>query len=195
MKQVRAGAARGWRQFAVLGATLIAILATGGVAQATTNINVDDGWHNFITAGGVGGASTAGPWAFTSTSVAKVTVTDAFCHGDQFHVYDGDVLLGDTSDVPTEFPACPFQLFFPADARADAALADETFSQGVFYVAPGKHAIEFAVKVLWGDTSTGTGAYLRADSVTVTKNDCKHGGWENYGTLFKNQGACLSTVG
>lgn len=90
---------------------------------------------------------------------------------------------------------CPFQLFFPADARADAAIKDPAFSQGVFYVAPGKHAIEFAVKVLWGDTSTGTGASLRADSVTVTKNDCKQGGWENYGTLFKSQGTCISTVG
>ena len=111
-----------WRYIATMGAALIAVLATSGVANATTNITADSGWQSFITGGGIGGASTAGPWVFTSPTVAKVTVTDAFCHGDEFRVYDKDVLLGETSDVASEFPACPFQLFFPAIARADAAL-------------------------------------------------------------------------
>jgi hypothetical protein len=187
--------ARMWRYIATLGAAMIAVLATSGVANATTNITADSGWQSFITGGGIGGASTAGPWVFTSSTVAKVTVTDAFCHGDEFHVYDNDVPLGETSDVASEFPACPFQLFFPAIARADAAIADPTFSQGVFFVAPGKHAIEFENKALWSETSTGTGAFFRVDSLTVAKQDCKTGGWENYGSLFKNQGACLKVVG
>jgi hypothetical protein len=180
---------------AIIGATVLAVLATAGVANATTKITADSGWQSFITGGGLDGASTAGPWVFTSSSVAKVTVTDAFCRGDEFRVYDKDVLLGETSDVASEFPACPFELFFPATARADAALADATFSHGVFFVAPGSHAIEFENRALWSETSTGTGAFFRVDSVAVTKKDCKQGGWANYGSLFKNQGSCTSLIG
>ena len=119
-------------------------------------------------------------------------MTDAFCHGDEFRVYDKGILLGDTSDVASEFPACPFELFFPAIARADAALADPTFSQGVFFIAPGTHAIEFENKALWSETSTGTGAFFRVDSVMLAKKDCKSGGWMDYGSLFANQGDCVS---
>jgi hypothetical protein len=162
-----------WRLSAIIGAAVLAVVASGGVAQATTKITADAGWESFITGGGIDGASIAGPWVFTSTSVAKVTVTDAFCRGDEFRVYDKDILLGDISEVASEFPACPFELFFPAIARADAALADPTFSQGVFFVAPGTHAI-------------------RVDSVTLAKQDCKNGGWKDYGSLFANQGECVS---
>jgi hypothetical protein len=192
LKHARRHRARNWKLFAITGAALVAALAVIGVANATTKITVDSGWQSFITAGGIDGASTAGPWVFTSTSVAKITVTDAFCHGDEFRVYDKDVLLGETSDVVSEFPACPFELFFPAIARADAALADPTFSQGVFFVAPGTHAIEFENKALWSETSTGTGAFFRVDSIAIDKADCKSNGWLDYGSLFKNQGQCLS---
>jgi hypothetical protein len=181
-----------WKVIATVGAAVLAALAIAGVASATTKITVDSGWQSFITGGGVDGASTAGPWVFTSTTVAKVTVTDAFCRGDEFRVYDRDVLLGETSEVESEFPACPFELFFPALARADAALADPGFSHGVFFVAPGTHAIEFENKALWSETTSGTGAFFRVDSVTVAKTDCKNGGWMNYGNLFKNQGQCAS---
>jgi hypothetical protein len=181
-----------WKVIATVGAAVLAALAITGVASATTKITVDSGWQSFITGGGVDGASTAGPWVFTSTTVAKVTVTDAFCRGDEFRVYDRDVPLGETSEVESEFPACPFELFFPALARADAALADPGFSHGVFFVAPGTHAIEFENKALWSETTSGTGAFFRVDSVTVAKSDCKNGGWMNYGNLFKNQGQCAS---
>jgi hypothetical protein len=182
------------RALAITGATVLALLAATGTANATTKIVPDAGWQSFITGGGIGGASTAGPWTFTTTAVAKLTVTDAFCHGDEFRVLDKDILLGETSDVASEFPACPFQLFFPADARADAAIADPGFSHGEFFVGPGSHAIEFENKALWSETSTGTGAYFRVDSVAVAKSDCKQAGWMNYGTLFKNQGACLTVA-
>ncbi len=191
MKHAR-GKTLKWRLVATISAAVLVAFATAAVANATTKITVDSGWQSFITGGGIDGASTAGPWVFTSTTVARVTVTDAFCRGDEFRVYDKDVLLGETSDVASEFPACPFELFFPALARADAALADPAFSHGVFFVAPGTHAIEFENKALWSETSTGTGAFFRVDSVTVAKTDCKNGGWMNYGNLFKNQGQCSS---
>jgi hypothetical protein len=181
-----------WRLVATVSAAVLIAFATAAVANATTKITVDSGWQSFITGGGIDGASIAGPWVFTSTTVVKVTVTDAFCRGDEFRVYDKDVWLGDTSEVASEFPACPFELFFPPLARADAALADPMFSHGVFFVAPGAHAIEFENKALWSETSTGTGAFFRVDSVTVDKADCKNGGWMNYGNLFKNQGQCTS---
>jgi len=185
-----------WRLVATISAAVLVAFATAAVANATTKITVDSGWQSFITGGGIDGASTAGPWVFTSTTVARVTVTDAFCRGDEFRVYDKDVLLGETSDVASEFPACPFELFFPALARADAALADPAFSHGVFFVAPGTHAIEFENKALWSETSTGTGAFFRVDSVTVAKTDCKNGGWMNFNfpRSFENQGDCVSNI-
>jgi len=193
MKHAR-GRTMKWKLIAAVGAAAVIAFAVAAGAGATTKITVDSGWQSFITGGGIDGASTAGPWVFTSTTVVKVTVTDAFCHGDEFRVYDRDVLLGDTSEVASEFPECPFELFFPALARADAALADPAFSHGVFFVGPGTHAIEFENKALWSETSTGTGAFFRVDSVAVAKSDCKNDGWTNYGALFKNQGQCLSVA-
>jgi len=37
-------------------------------------------------------------------------------------------------------------------------------------------------------------AFFRVDSVTLSKTDCRDGGWMNYGSLFKNQGQCVSLV-
>jgi hypothetical protein len=79
-------------------------------------------------------------------------------------------------------------------ALLDAAIADLAFSHGEFFVGPGPHAIEFENKALWSETSTGTGAYFRVDSVAVAKSDCQQAGWMNYGNLFKNQGACLTVA-
>lgn len=182
------------RAAAIIGAAILALATGVGPASAATTTGVDAGWQSFITSGGLGGTSIAGPYVFTSTGFAKLTVTDAFCHGDEFTVSDNDVALGDTSAVPSEFPACPFRLFFPAIARADAAIADPTFSQGVFFLAPGSHAIDFRIKEIWGPTSTGTGAFFRVDGVSIAKRDCKDDGWRAFGTLFKNQGSCVSAT-
>jgi hypothetical protein len=43
-------------------------------------------------------------------------------------------------------------------------------------------------------TSSGTGAYFRVDSIALDRKDCKRGGWADYGNLFANQGDCV-TVG
>lgn len=165
-----------------------------GAAQAVTHVDVDASWRDFITGGGVGGSSIAGPYDFTSTSVVRVTVTDAFCHGDEFIVYDNGVLLGETSPIAPELHTCPFRLFFPAVARADDAIRDPTFSQGRFYVRPGTHSLDFVNRVMWNDTATGTGAYFRLDSVDLAADDCKDAGWQDYGALFTNQGDCVSLV-
>src|SRR3954468_21638680 len=75
VKHPRIGKARRWKLFVALGAAVLALAALGGTAGATTKVTADAGWQNFITGGGIDGASTAGPWVFTTTSVAKVTVT------------------------------------------------------------------------------------------------------------------------
>jgi hypothetical protein len=196
MKVISRSTIRNLARLLVALAASVGLTATVGVgtAQAVTNVNVDASWQDFITGGGVGGSSIAGPYDFTSTSVVKVTVTDAFCHGDEFGVYDNGVLLGDTSPIAPEFHTCPFRLFFPAVARADDAILDPTFSQGTFYVAPGEHSLDFVNRVMWNDTATGTGAYFRLDSVDLVADDCKDDGWKDYGALFTNQGDCVSLV-
>ncbi len=161
-----------------------------GTPHPATDVAVDAGWQDFITLG-IGIGSEKGPYNFTSTSVVKVTVTDAFCHGDEFGVYNNGTLLGNTSKVIPDV-VCTFRLYFPAVARADAAILDPGYSQGTFFVAPGEHSLDFVNTMLWNSTAAGTGAYFRLDSVHVTKNDCKNGGWQNFGTLFKNQGSCVS---
>ena len=161
-----------------------------GTPHPATNVTVDAGWQDFITLG-IGIGSQKGPYNFTSTSVVKITVTDAFCHGDEFGVYGNNVLLGNTSEVVPDV-VCTFKLFFPAVARADAAILDHGYSQGTFFVAPGEHSLDFVNRVLWNDTAAGTGAYFRLDSVQLTKNDCKDVGWQDFGLLFKNQGSCVS---
>ena len=160
------------RALAITGATVLALLAATGTANATTKIVPDAGWQSFITGGGIDGASTAGPWTFTTTAVTKVTVTDAFCRGDEFRVLDKDVLLGDTSEVASDFPACPFELFFPPKRELTQRSRTQLQPRRFFW-RPGTHAIEFENKALWSDTSSGTGAFFRVDSVAVTKNDCQ----------------------
>jgi len=160
-----------------------------GTPHPATNVTVDAGWQEFIT-DGIGIGSTKGPWNFTSTTVVKITVTDAFCHGDEFAVYDNNTLLGETSKVVPDV-VCSFRLYFPASARADAAILDHGYSQGTFFVAPGEHSLDFVNTVLWNATAAGTGAYFRLDSVQLTKDDCKDGGWQNFGALFSNQGSCV----
>jgi hypothetical protein len=163
-------------------------------ANATTKITVDSGWQSFITAAGTTVLRSRGRGVFTSTTVVQGHRDRRLLSRRRVRVYDKDVPLGDTSEVASEFPACRFELFFPATARADAALADPAFSHGVIFIAPGNHAIEIENKALWSETSTGTGAFFRVDSVTVAKSDCKNGGWMNYGSLVKTQGQCLSVA-
>lgn len=58
-------------------------------------------------------------------------------------------------------------------------------------MAPGTHAIESENTALWSETSSGTGAFFRVDSVSVARDAGRDGGWMDYGSLFKNQGQCM----
>jgi hypothetical protein len=63
-----------------------------------------------------------------------------------------------------------------------AALFEEAFHCGEFWNA---------------SASTGYQVIARVTvplPVPTSKEQCKHGGWKNYGTMFKNQGQCVSFV-
>lgn len=180
------------RVLALLASLALMVVASATTASATTNATVDAGWQQFTTEGGVGGDSVDGPYLFESTKLTKVTVTDSFCHGDEFSVFDNGVLLGNTSEIPAELHTCPTRFYLSAIARADASMTDPTFSQGAFYVGPGSHSLEFVNKAIWNGTDSGSVAFFRLETVSLTKADCKTSGWENFGTLFNNQGQCVS---
>lgn len=170
------------------------MLVTSAVTTASggTEALLDAGWQKFTTAGGVGGTSVEGPYVFDSTKLTKVTVTDAYCHGDAFSVLDDGVSLGDTSTVPEELRTCPPRFYLSDTVRADASMVDTTFSHGVFYVAPGSHALEFVNAAIWNGTDTGSQAFFRLETVSLGMDDCLADGWTNFGTVFPNQGQCIA---
>jgi hypothetical protein len=180
------------RLLTLLGFLALMVFASATPASAATNADLDAGWQQFATEGGVGGASAAGPYLFESTKLTKVTVTDSYCHGDEFSVLDNGARIGDTSVVPAELHACPARFYLSDTARADASMADPTFSQGAFYVGPGSHSLDFVNKAIWNDTDSGSVAFFRLETVSLTEADCKAGGWASFGTMFENQGQCVA---
>jgi len=186
------------RRLATLAAFAAMVFGSAATANASTDaglgteVTPDAGWQQFETDGGVGGTSSTGPFNFESTKLTKVTVTDAYCHGDEFSVLDNGGHLGDTSAVPEDLINCSPRFYLSDTVRADASMADPTFSHGTFYVGPGSHSLEFANKTIWNGTDAGSVAYFRLETVLLDKADCKVGGWESFGTLFANQGQCIS---
>jgi hypothetical protein len=180
------------RLLTLLGFLALMVFASATPASAATNADLDAGWQQFTTEGGVGGASAAGPYLFESTKLTKVTVTDSYCHGDEFSVLDNGARIGDTSVVPAELHTCPARFYLSDTARADASMADPTFSQGAFYVGPGSHSLDFVNKAIWNDTDSGSVAFFRLETVSLTEADCKAGGWASFGTMFENQGQCVA---
>jgi hypothetical protein len=99
------------RLLALLASLALLVVASATTASATTSTIVDAGWQQFTTEGGVGGGSVDGPYLFESTKLTKVTVTDSFCHGDEFSVFDNGVLIGSTSEIPAELRTCPARFY------------------------------------------------------------------------------------
>jgi hypothetical protein len=184
------------RLLALLASLVLVVVAfttsTSATASASTNATLDAGWQQFTTEGGVGGASVDGPYLFESTKLTKVTVTDSYCHGDEFSVFDNGARIGDTSVIPAELNTCPTRFYSSDTARADASMADPTFGHGVFYVGPGSHSLEFVNKAIWNGTDSGSVAFFRLETAPLTMADCTVNGWESFGTLFKNQGECVA---
>src|SRR5437870_1464253 len=86
---------------------------------------VNGGWQIFSWGAGINPFDLEGPFTFTSASPVVLKVTDAFCKGDQFRVYDNGVQIFDTTAVPVG--TCPG----PADTGdPNTAFNDPTYSHG-----------------------------------------------------------------
>ncbi len=183
-------------QAASLGAAGAALQAGVSTAVASgSDVHPDAGWQKFQTDGGVGGTSMDGPYTFWSSALTKVTVTDAYCHGDEFSVVDGRSRLGDTATVPADLRSCSPRFYLSDIARADASMTDPTFSHGTFYLTPGFHSLNFVNKTIWNGTDPGSIAFFRLESTPLTFADCQTNGWKSFGTLFKSRLQCLAVAG
>jgi len=133
-------------------------------------IAVDAGWSvtsavppAFFWSGGDGSFS-GDVFTFSSPGPTILRVTDDFCRGDRFRIFDNGVLVGDTSEVPIE-TGCS------AAVGPDAAFANpDVHSSGSFNLGPGAHTI--AIQAIVSPFGGGRG-YIRVDSVPapVADND------------------------
>ncbi len=121
-----------------------------GSSPHTTDAVVNSGWRRFFWDG-----HTITLITFRSTRPTLLTVTDAFCRGDVFRLWDGQRLVGDTSGVPADGCAGP------AIERPWRALQDDSYSHGSFVLRPGMHVIRLRAVV---NPYHGGGAFFRLDS-------------------------------
>ena len=103
-----------------------------------------------------------GALKFTASATVKIKVTDTFCAGDRFRLFDNGQLLGDTKLVGPDVGCDNHYIGDP-----DIALSQARYSQGIFAVGPGADAI--TIQAIQNPFGSG-GAYLRVDS----ENAC---GW------------------
>ncbi|MCW5853876.1 MAG: hypothetical protein KIT87_27660, partial [Anaerolineae bacterium] len=132
-------------------------------------LTVGGGWTGFEF-GDVG--TTAGPIAFTSASPIVLKVTDAYCAGDRFRIYDNGQLLGDTSSNPLAWCDFPGRTVDPV-----TAFTSWYYSHGEFALPAGPHSI--TIQMLAAPFGPG-GAFLRADAVSVQNTmTAKPARWQN----------------
>lgn len=99
------------------------------------------------------GFDSEGAFTFSAPTTTLLNITDDFCPGDQFRVYDFGVSIGDTPPVAISY-SCP--VLGPAAASLNPAYSHRTFVLG-----PGSHSITIqAITNPFG----GGRAYLRVDS-------------------------------
>jgi len=113
---------------------------------------VDGGWYPFQ----FGGVNTTAKDAFIfkTSGPAVMKVTDNYCAGDAFFVFDNGVYIGRTSHVMAN--SCRTNTTNP-----DVAWNDPSFSHGSFTLEPGLHKIQFTVAE---SPFMAGGANLRVDS-------------------------------
>jgi hypothetical protein len=126
---------------------MLLVLASNLPAMADT-VSVDGSWHEFsfgaagTFAGSCGGfcgpttdpaseQTSSPPWTFSGP--AQVTLVDLFAKGDQFELFDNGIDLGSTAAVPSVAGTCGGDI--------GCALADPTYSHGVFELGEGSHSL------------------------------------------------------
>lgn len=132
-------------------------------------LTVGGGWTGFEF-GEVG--STAGPFTFTTAGPVVLKVTDAYCAGDRFRVYDNGQLLGDTSYSWMSLCEFPGRTVDPV-----TAFTSWYYSHGEFSLSAGSHSI--TIQSLASPFGPG-GAFLRADATSVqSTTTAKPARWQN----------------
>ena len=137
-----------------------------GPEQIDPPIVVDAGWSvefdrpplfTWADFSGTGAAvfNREGPFTYESATPTLVNITDAFCRGDVFRIYDFGVPIGDTSSVPVDTSNCS-----PIDPNI--TFDDPTYSRGRFLVGPGAHSI--TIQTIVNPLSFGAG-FIKVDSV------------------------------
>jgi len=137
---------------------------SSGVAAADPPITPGSGYQIFTWSGGGTPFNSEGPFTYTAAAPSVVTVTDAFCKGDVFRVYDNGNPIGDTSTVAAA-ATCPAG---GDTTDPNVAVHDTAYSHGHFLVPAGNHAI--TIQTIVNPFSSG-GAYLRVDTCTVFTPD------------------------
>jgi hypothetical protein len=127
------------------------------MTQLAEPVPVDGGWISFFfnEAGSV-----TGPFSFTSPVPVVLSVTDAFCVGDQFQILHGARVESATS-TPAIPPDCesPFRAEEP-----DPAFSQGVFSAGMLLLPAGTH--EISIRVTSSPFEFGSG-FLRVDACTL----------------------------
>src|ERR1039458_6149870 len=70
-------------------------------------INVGAGWSQFDWDGSGQPFDYEGAFTFTSAATTLLTVTDSFCPGDQFRIYDFGLPIGNTNPVAVSSVCTP----------------------------------------------------------------------------------------
>jgi hypothetical protein len=104
--------------------------------------------------------STTGAFTFFSGTPVLLRVTDAYCRGDEFRVFDRGFALFNTSIVATD-PRCDDE---PEAMTGGTAWRDPSYSKGRFLLQPGSHSVKIRIT----DSPFGAaGAFLRIDKRPV----------------------------
>ncbi|MCQ8183363.1 VPLPA-CTERM sorting domain-containing protein [Methylomonas sp. SURF-1] len=154
------------RKFLRQAVLLSALSANAGAAA----LDADGQWHPFDVDDTVS-ASAGLEWIdldgnalsfdFTLTGSAILTIVDSGFAGDRFDVFNGNLLLGQTSAASNNYPDS-LGLDF------DAAFADNRYSRGVFLLGPGSYRISGLLSQSALDDSAGAiNATVGAISLTA----------------------------
>lgn len=118
-------------------------------------------WADF-TISGLPVFNREGPYTWESATRTALSITDDFCTGDQFRIYDWGVPIGDTS-VPGVSGSC-------SSVGPVAAFEDPIYSSGSFLLGPGAHSI--TIQVIVKPLNFGRG-YIKVDSAPFTAKELK----------------------
>lgn len=125
-------------------------------ANIPMEVAVDSGWQPFIFTN----RGFRQVFHYISPSTSRFSVTDAFCAGDSFAVYDNKELLGVT---PAVVASCDKHTSDP-----QVAFNSTEWSHGGFVTEPGERF--FAVMLLESPFSAGK-AFVRVDTISPPINN------------------------